>query len=258
LKYFAFTTGSCGNAYAFYDGKDAILVDIGVTRSCLIRKLSESGIPIDSIRALFLTHMHPDHSKGAGVFNRATGIKVRLSSRALIGERKSISKLSLTDGDIVPFEYGERLSFGSFLVIPFQTVHDSAGSAGFRIEHPDGTAFLLTDTGRILSHYREYAKGADVLFVEANYDEVMLEKGPYSVALKGRIRSEYGHLSNDDAVSFSKECAKIGSRVYFVHPSANNNSPEKARSCAERGLSGSGISFTVLERGQGINGEING
>ena len=41
--------------------------------------------------------------------------------------------------------------------------------------------------------------GLTGLLVESNYDEDMLSTGPYPPSLQARIRSDFGHLGNEQA-----------------------------------------------------------
>jgi phosphoribosyl 1,2-cyclic phosphodiesterase len=77
-------------------------------------------------------------------------------------------------------------------------------------------------------------EGSDILFVEANYDENMLLTGRYPEFLKRAIRSDHGHLSNDDAGGLSSAAASDRTkRVVLVHLSMENNTPDKAREAVE-------------------------
>jgi phosphoribosyl 1,2-cyclic phosphodiesterase len=80
------------------------------------------------------------------------------------------------------------------------------------------------------------AARSDILFLEANYCPVLLENGPYPSVLRHRVSGDRGHLSNHQAVAFLNKLADLkdaGSgalnlkKVYLVHLSDNNNSPER-------------------------------
>ena len=51
--------------------------------------------------------------------------------------------------------------------------------------------------GMITHENRDKLKGSHVLLLESNHDVEMLNVGPYPWALKQRIKSELGHLSNE-------------------------------------------------------------
>ena len=57
----------------------------------------------------------------------------------------------------------------------------------------------------------------------------MLMMGSYPYALKKRVMSEVGHLSNEDAANFCVELIKEGTeRILLAHLSKENNFPELA------------------------------
>ena len=101
MRYSILTSGSCGNSYAFYDGVSTILIDVGLTLTGLKRRLVDASIPYESIKALFLTHLHPDHVKGAGVFNRDSGIPVHLSKSMVEGGITILNKLGLKENHLI-------------------------------------------------------------------------------------------------------------------------------------------------------------
>ena len=256
MHYVVLTTGSCGNCYIFYENNDAIIIDDGVTYKKLSENLASHSIPMDSVKAMFLTHLHPDHAKGVGPFMRKTKKPVYVSARSHRECRTEIEKQKIDYNDLRTFEHGETVEAGSFKVTSFRTSHDSAGSRGYYIENGSGSVFLMTDTGKVPDDAFSYARDAKVMFIEANYDEYMLDNGPYSPALIRRVKGMYGHLSNEEAVDFAVRTARRGDSVYFVHISANNNTPEKVRTLAAKNIE-SGIFLRVLERGEMVEGFID-
>lgn len=254
MRYSVLTSGSCGNSYAFYDGKDTILIDCGLSFSGLIRRLEDANIPQDSLRSLFVTHMHPDHHKGVGVFKRKTGLPIYMSKESVdANKRLIIGNLKLDTSDINQFDYLEKIQIGDFLITPISTFHDANGSCCYKIEHPELSMFLLTDCGEYTPEILENAKGCKIIFLESNYDEEMLDKGPYPYPLKARVKGRYGHLSNDQANNFLQSLPEEEKKVYFIHLSTNNNTPDKVLDLSRRTL-GKHIDFHVCERGQSVTG----
>ncbi len=82
-------------------------------------------------------------------------------------------------------------------------------------------------------------KGVDLLLLESNHDLEMLRDGPYPWAVKQRVLSRVGHLSNKAAAEFL-ENGYDGQAAYVIlaHLSDSNNLPELARVTAERALNG--------------------
>jgi len=53
------------------DGGKNILVDPGINRKLLLKKLKEEGLKTEDIDIVFLTHYHPDHTFLAAIFEKA-------------------------------------------------------------------------------------------------------------------------------------------------------------------------------------------
>jgi phosphoribosyl 1,2-cyclic phosphodiesterase len=86
---------------------------------------------------------------------------------------------------------------------------------------------------------RAQIKGSDLLLLESNHDLEMLRDGPYPWAVKQRVLSRVGHLSNEATAEFLEQ-GYDGQAAYVIlaHLSESNNLPELARASAECALSG--------------------
>ena len=75
--------------------------------------------------------------------------------------------------------------------------------------------------------------------IESNHDVDMLRVGPYPWALKQRVMSRRGHLSNDNVAAFLTGGFDGTARhVVLAHLSRKNNLPELALRSARRALEG--------------------
>ena len=84
----------------------------------------------------------------------------------------------------------------------------------------------LTDIGSACQHVIENFKQCHAAFLEANYDEGLLDSGYYPYYLKERIRSDKGHLSNKQALDlFINHKSEKMSHVILSHLSKDNNCP---------------------------------
>lgn len=76
----------------------------------------------------------------------------------------------------------------------------------------------------------ENFKQCHAAFLEANYNEDLLESGYYPYYLKERIRSDKGHLSNKQVLDlFVNHKSEKMSHVILSHLSNDNNCPVVVR-----------------------------
>ncbi len=242
------SSGSIGNCYVFYDGDTAILIDQGFSLIELRRRLSKVHVPMDKVSAVFLTHFHPDHSKGLGVISRKLSTPLFINEKAIEGEQKVFEKLNLPPLCVNPIQVGQITNVGKFQITAFATSHDSKGSVGYYIQNNGTNCTVITDTGVVDETMKDFAGNSDYLFLEANYDKHMLINGPYPQFLKKRVDGNWGHLSNDQAFDFIKDSEFHGKGVYFVHLSSNNNSVDIVDEMADECLSG--MNYITCPRGE--------
>src|SRR5579863_3863640 len=137
------------------------------------------------------------------------------------------------------FQSGRPFYIGDIAVSPFTISHDAADPVGFVFQAEGVRMAVATDLGYISPNVKAQLKGVDLLLLESNHDLEMLRDGPYPWAVKQRVLSRVGHLSNE-ATSDYLENSYDGRAAYVIlgHLSENNNLPELARLSAERALSG--------------------
>ena len=226
-KFFTIASGSSGNSSFVGASGEGILVDCGISCRGITTALKNRGIDPHSLAGILVTHEHIDHVRGLLVFLKSHHVPLYaskavlsfLSSNGLVPEGAVLNEID---------EHGELI--GGMLVKPFKTSHDSVGSLGYSIITPDEHRITIcTDTGFITEGAREHLMGSEVVLIEANYDNGMLEFGPYPYHLKRRIKGNQGHLSNTDCAAFLPELVKSGAmHIILGHLSKENNTPDVA------------------------------
>lgn len=135
--------------------------------------------------------------------------------------------------NILDLEYNKPLTLENIEIVPFKTSHDACMPCGYTISDKQSNKVLTfaTDLGYVSEENLDYMKLADFLVLEANYDNSMLNYGSYPYPLKQRIKSEFGHLSNDISADTINSLVKNDNKTNFLlaHLSQNNNMIEIAK-----------------------------
>ncbi len=217
-------SSSQGNSVFIGTEKGGILIDAGVSCKKLCDALKTNRLTPDAVKAIFVTHEHGDHVKGLKVF----GSKIRCP---IYGRRETLEFLIHNDkisADSPVLEIQKSVCICGMEITAFDTPHDAVHSCGYRIHTADDKiCAVCTDLGHISPEVDKALTGCRLVFLESNYDERMLRMGDYPLALKQRILSMEGHLSNDDCAFQISKLIRRGTR-YFVlgHLSPENNRPE--------------------------------
>jgi phosphoribosyl 1,2-cyclic phosphodiesterase len=137
------------------------------------------------------------------------------------------------------FRAGEPFEIGEIAISPFTIPHDATDPVGFVFKAEGVRMAFATDLGYISPNVKAQLKGVDLLLLESNHDLEMLRDGPYPWAVKQRVLSRVGHLSNEAAAEFlENDYDGQAAYVILAHLSESNNLPELARVTAERALNG--------------------
>jgi len=137
------------------------------------------------------------------------------------------------------FRPGESFVIGDITVDPFTIPHDAADPVGFVFTAEGARLAVATDLGYMPPNVKAQLRRCDLIMLESNHDLEMLRDGPYPWAVKQRVLSRVGHLSNDAAATFLEDTYD-GCATWLIlgHLSEHNNLPELARMAAERALAG--------------------
>lgn len=219
-------SGSKGNSILVRSRDSAILVDAGISMKRVFHALEQLKIPPKLIRGIIISHEHSDHTKGAGALSRKLKIPVFVSPDTYAWCAHKIGDLQ---SRLVYFEAGTPFEVGDILVNPFSSSHDAIDSSNFSFEHDDKKLGLAIDLGYPSKLTVHKLSGAHALILESNHDHDMLMEGPYDWALKMRVKSNKGHLSNEQAVGLISQILHPGlNTIILAHLSEINNHPELA------------------------------
>ena len=76
LRFRVLGSGSTGNATLVEAGATRILLDAGLGPRELAERVQSAGVDPGSLSAIFLSHEHSDHARGAASFSRKHGVRL--------------------------------------------------------------------------------------------------------------------------------------------------------------------------------------
>jgi phosphoribosyl 1,2-cyclic phosphodiesterase len=143
---------------------------------------------------------------------------------------------------------GSRLPVGDIEVTSFATSHDAVAPCGYLLQAGGCRACIVTDTGEVTQSMLEVVQHADLLIIEANHDRERLLRGPYPYALKQRILSVTGHLSNDQTADAILRTWHFDSVrwLWLAHLSRTNNTPQLALESVRARLKAARANLTLV------------
>ncbi|MFI5153941.1 MAG: MBL fold metallo-hydrolase, partial [Chitinophagales bacterium] len=219
-------SGSNGNCYYVGNAQDAVLVDAGISCKEIEKRMKRAGLQMEKLKAIFVSHEHVDHISGIPILVKKYQLPVYITSKTFLA-----GNLSIAREYVHSFKAHQPISIGGLRVTAFPKNHDAADPHSFIVSSQQTNVGVFTDIGSPCKHVIKYFSQCHAAFLEANYDEEMLENGSYPPPLKARIRSEDGHLSNKQAFElFRKHRPPFLKLLLLSHLSAENNRPGIAKS----------------------------
>lgn len=217
------SSGSKGNSVLIKTKNTKILIDLGITKSYAIEKLSELNVDPNEIKAILITHTHTDHIQGLKTFLK--------TYKPILYVNKTIKQI--LDEYVVYNNYhiyeNDSFTIDDVDVTVIKTSHDAKGSVGFVLKNENKSMVYITDTGYVNERYFDILKNHNLYIMESNHDPEMLINGRYPYHLKRRIRSDKGHLSNEQSAEYlSMFIGDKTKTIVLAHLSDDNNTYEKA------------------------------
>ncbi len=222
-------SGSNGNSYYVGNDKEAVLIDAGLSCREIEKRMRRLNLSLEKVKAVFISHEHDDHIRGVEVLSSRYQLPVYITPTTL-----KHGKLSLENTLTRAFKGHETISIGDLHVRCFPKTHDAADPHSFVVHSNTVRIGVITDIGFACENVIRHFAACHAAFLEANYDEEMLQKGSYPWPLKNRIRGGQGHISNRQALElFVQYRPAFMSHLFLSHLSKDNNRPELAQALFE-------------------------
>jgi phosphoribosyl 1,2-cyclic phosphodiesterase len=215
-------SGSNGNCYYIGNDTEAVLIDAGISCRETIRRMARLGLPMERVKAIFVSHEHTDHIRGIPQLAKQHNLPVYMTQRTW-----QHARLPHPRYPVYPLEAYVPVCVGELCVTAFPKFHDAADPHSFIVTQAGVQVGIFTDIGTPCEHVVQHFSQCHAAFLEANYDEDMLALGRYPWPLKRRIMSNTGHLSNAQALGlFQQHKPAHMTHLLLAHLSKDNNSPQ--------------------------------
>ena len=205
MEFYTLASGSSGNCSLVCAGDTLLLIDAGISCRRIEQSLRALGRTLGDLTAVFITHEHADHVGGLATLSKKSAAPVYVT--------RGVSHILTCP--VVAFTAGDTLEFAGCTVRSFSTSHDAVDPVGYRVDAPDGSLGILTDTGFVTDAAREVLAGVDTLLLDA-------------------------------AAEFARLAVQSGTRdILLAHLSKENNTPELAEYAVARALQSAGLSVRL-------------
>jgi len=209
-------SSSAGNAYIVSDGQNTLLIECGIKFKDIQRGLRFRA---SGLAGCLLSHEHNDHARAVKDVMRA-GVDVYASegtfeTLGVKGHRAKVIKAL------------KQFHIGSWIVLPFDTIHDASEPLGFLLASKVGGKVLyMTD-----SAYCKYRfKGLTHIMVEANYSEEIIRQnaknGIIQQTLKNRIIRNHMSIERLLDMLRANDLSQVR-EIWLLHLSDNNSDAER-------------------------------
>lgn len=229
LRFQSFASGSSGNCYFIGNASQGILIDAGIGVRTIRRNLRAIGLDFHNLWGIFVTHDHADHIRGIGSLGEIHHVPVYTTRKVHEGIDRCYCVTEKLKTSRRYLEKFESIEVGGFKIHSFPVSHDASDSVGYTVEYAGKRFTFATDLGHVCESAASELQRANYMVFEANYDPQMLMNGPYPADLKRRIKSDTGHLSNEQAGDFLANI--YGDQLQYIflcHLSKENNHPDVA------------------------------
>lgn len=142
------------NVYLVHSAGESILIDAGggVQPERIAAQIENSGIPLDSLKTLLLTHIHGDHAAGARFWHDTYGVQVLCATEGKAwleaGDTEKNSLRPAIEAGIYPGDYqfpacpverglheGDEIACGALKLRAIETPGHARSHLSFLLEH---------------------------------------------------------------------------------------------------------------------------
>lgn len=190
MRFRVIASGSKGNMTYIETKQAKVIIDAGISLREAERR---TEIDFSNLDAIIISHEHSDHVGFLRTIASKTNATVYIQKSTLTAVMKK-NKIDM-DLKVNYIEPNKTYAIKDLKFFTMNLSHD-VQCLGFIFNNNDRSLGYITDTGFIQLPYINLLKKVDTLIIEANHDIEMLYNSNRHWALKERIYSVKGHMSN--------------------------------------------------------------
>lgn len=156
------SSGSKGNLYIVYNNNTKILLECGINKKSIIKKLIDERLNLRQFNACVISHAHSDHSQEIEYVNQYLPV---------YANERVYSKYPFK-GKII--EHRELFNIGSIKVLPISVEHGQMQNTAFIFKDEESIIFWGTDFSNISIDKLNFK--FNEIWIECNYIPKLLEE----------------------------------------------------------------------------------
>ncbi|HVZ56285.1 MAG TPA: MBL fold metallo-hydrolase, partial [Chitinophagaceae bacterium] len=144
-------SGSNGNCYYIGNGREAVLIDAGISCREIENRLERLQVPVEQVKALFVSHEHADHIKGVERFSSRHQVPVYVTPAT-----RREARLKLDKHRSFSFRAHDPVTVGGLQITAFPKQHDAVDPYRFVVSDGHTRVGVFTDIGTVCDTLVEY------------------------------------------------------------------------------------------------------
>lgn len=270
MKVRVYSSGSDGNCTLIRANNTNLLVDIGICKKSIVENLALDGLTLNDVNAILLTHEHTDHTCALATLIKEENISIFSTQGTILAlkegyKAKKKDKLvelidrRINNNTIIFINRKENsllyqnIFINDIFIEVLPTFHDAKESIGFIFHEDERRLVYITDTGYVHQALYPLIMNAECYILESNHDPEILMHSNRPYALKIRIISDHGHMSNEDSmITLANVIGTNTKLVMHAHVSQECNLSQiveltRKKVFDDYGLIYDNIEFVILE-----------
>lgn len=134
----ALNSGSNGNCYYIGNEEEAIFIDAGLACSEIEKRMTRLGLPMQRVKAIFISHEHKDHIFGVPTLAKKYHLPVYITPTTY-----KHGGMRIAEKQVFPFRQAESIQIGKLLITAFTKSHDAVDPHSFIVSYVAGFVELL-------------------------------------------------------------------------------------------------------------------